>query len=396
MIINFPPKFLTIFIIFLFSKIGFSQTDSVFTIKGKINGLINDQWISLQNVEYEIFGIDSVKTINGEFSFTGLVNIPTLYRLNIGGSTKESFPFFVEKGSLTLDCQNKYPFGCEVKGSYNQLLLDEFAIREKLAWNPEVIEELKNTYSNYNEKAGFIRKQKFSNTIKTFSLLHSSDRAIAYLTSINSNYILDDDLEFIYQNFGKDLKKSIFAQEVFAEINMREVTKLGRKVSDIRQADLNGEKVSLWDFHGKYVLLYFWASGFEPCRIENRKLKKVYDKYKDWDFEVMAVSLDSVENEWNRAVMEDNLNWQNVADLKGWNNEIARKLNIQAIPYTLLLDREGEIIGKDLRAEELDNILNLIKATRESMPKEEKKKFKLKLFPKKKKSNAGALPGAIN
>jgi peroxiredoxin len=382
------------FCFLLIANISFAQNDTVFTIKGKINGLIADKWVSLQNIEYEHISIDSIKTINGEFIFSGFIKTPTLYKLKVGKSAKESFSFFVEKGVINLDCENKYPFGCDVKGSYNQHLVDEFAIQEKLAWNPEVIENLKNTYSNYNEKAGYIRKQKFSSTIRSFSQLHSSDRAIPYLASINSNYIFDEDLAFIYQNFSKSLKKSIFAQEILADINMRNATKMGKKLSDLKQKDLNGEKVSLWDFHGKYVLLYFWASGFEPCRTENLKLKKVYDKYKDWDFEVMAVSLDSVENDWNRAVLEDNLSWQNLSDLKGWDNEIARKLNIQAIPFTILLGREGEIIGKDLQAEELDNILNLIRATRESMPKKEKKKAKQN--PKKKKTKTGALPGATN
>lgn len=384
-------------IIATFSAKIIAQSDSVFSIKGKINGLINDQWIWLQNADEEQFIRDSVQTIGGEFTFSGRVKSPSLYRLNIGKSTKESFPFFIENTNISINCDYKYPFGCEVKGSYNHHLIDEFAIRETIAWNPEVIENLKSTYQNYNEKAGLIRKQKFSETIKSFVQLHPSDKAIAYLVSLNSNYILDNFLEDIYQNFGENLKKSVFASEVKAEIELRNSTKLGTSLANIKQNDLNGEKVNLSDFREKYVLLYFWASGFEPCRKENIKFKALYDKYKDWEFEVMAVSLDSVETEWHRAIMEDNLNWQNLSDLKGWDNEIAKKLNIQAIPYTILVDREGTIIGKDLRVEELDNILNLLKATMAAMVENEPpKKIKKKLFPFKKKSNAGALPGANN
>jgi peroxiredoxin len=398
MIIKYNLKKITFLFIFIYAfsvKIN-AQSDSVFTIKGKINGLINDQWIWLQNADEEQFIRDSVQTIAGEFIFTGSVKSPSLYRLSIGKSTKESFPFFIENTNISINCDYKYPFGCEVKGSYNHHLIDEFAIRETIAWNPEVIENLKSTYQNYNEKAGYIRKQKFSQTIKTFAQMHPSDKSIAYLVSLNSNYILDNELEIIYQNFGENLKTSVFAKEIKAEIDLRNSTQIGRKLGELKQNDLNGEKVSLLDFRKKYVLLYFWASGFEPCRVENVKLKKLYDKYKTWEFEVMAVSLDSVESEWHRAVMEDNLNWQNLSDLKGWNNEIAKKLNIQAVPYNILLDREGAVIGKDLRVEELDNILNLMKATIEAMPKEEEKKpFKIKL-PWKKKSNAGALPGANN
>lgn len=391
--------FLLFFVVNIFlNQSILAQKDSVYTITGKINGLGNDIWVWLQNADEGEQIVDSVKTVKGEFSFKGQLQNPSLYHLKIGKSTKETFPFFAENALIRINCDYKFPFGCEVIGSYNQLLIDEFAIKEKIVWNPAVIENLQNTYINFNEKAGYIRKQKFSEALKSFSMMHSGDKAIAYLTSTNSNYILDDDLQIIYNNFTEKLKKSIFALEIKAEIDMRNATKIGRKLVDIKQNDLNGEKVSLWDFREKYVLLYFWASGFEPCRMENVKLKKLYDKYKEWDFEIMAVSLDSVENDWNRAVMEDNLNWNNLSDLKGWNNEIAKKLNIQAVPYTILLDREGTIIGKDLRAEEIDNILNLIKSTRDAAPETHKKSKQnnilKKIFPKKSKNKTGSLPGA--
>ncbi len=402
MTINFRKLKYTVFffLYLLFSVKTFSQADSTFTIIGHLNGQVNDQWVWFQNADDEQFRLDSVKTIAGNFSFKGRVKSPSLYNLKIGKSSKETFPFFVENTKIDLNCEYIYPFSCEVKGSYNQLLIDEFAIKEKMAWNPIVIEKLKETYANYNEKAGYIRKQKFSETIKTYASLHANDKAIAYLTSLNSNYILDEELELIYNNFGPNLKYSIFTREIKTEIELRNATKIGKKLTDIKQTDLNGEKVSLWDFQGKYVLLYFWASNFEPCRKENQKLKKLYEKYKPWDFEIMAVSMDTEPEAWTRAIMEYGLNWQNLSDLKGWDNEIAKKLKIQTIPYTLLLDREGVIIGRDLRAEEIDNILNLIKATstaaanNNQTPSKKESFFKKKFL--KKKRNGGVLPGASN
>jgi peroxiredoxin len=395
---NISAKFYILFLALITFHYGISgQSNSLnetttFNISGKINGLINDQWIWLQNADEEQTIIDSTKTINGEFQFKGSVNYPTLYRLNIGKSIRESYPFFVENSNISLKCDYIFPFSCEVKGSYNQQLVDEFAIIEKIAWNPEVIKNMKNTYLNYNDKAGAIRKKTFSETIASFSEKHPNDRAVAYLVSSNSNYILDNDLVNIYYNFGDKLKSSIFSKEILAEIEMRNATKIGKKLPNIKQYDLNQEKVSLWDFREKYLLLYFWASGYEPCRIENTKLLKVYNKYKDWGFDVMAVSMDSVAAEWHRAVMEDNLSWQNVSDLQGWNNSIATKLSIRAVPYTILIDREGTIIGKDLQAEEIDNILNLMKATNDAAGKNKMKTKKRK----KVKSRAGALPGADN
>ncbi len=379
----------------------FAQSDSVYTITGKINGLQNDQWVWLQNADDNQLQIDSVKTNQGEFIFSGSVKNPTLYRINIGKSTKESFPLFIENNKITVQCDYKYPFTCEVRGSYNQHLVDEFAIRERLAWNPEVIENLKATYINFNEKAGYIRKQKFTEAIKTFVDLHTNDRAVAYLVSVNSNYILDSELENIYNLFGENLRSSDFAKEIKTEVDMRNLTKIGQNLSFIRQKDLNGDLVKLSDFKDKYVLLHFWASGFEPARTENYKLKKIYDKYRHKEFEVIAISLDSVEASLDRAILEDNLDWTNVSDLKGWNNEIAKKLGIQLVPFSILVDREGKIIARDFQPEELDNILNVITSARATLaidnPQKKQKPLFSKWFPKKtKKTNSGALPGAKN
>jgi peroxiredoxin len=232
-------------------------------------------------------------------------------------------------------------------------------------------------------------------------LKHPSDRASAYLVSLNSNYILDEELENIYDIFGPSLKTGEFAKEIKTDIEMRNATKIGTYLKDIKQKDLNGENINLYNLAGQYVLLHFWASGFAPSRTENYKLKKLYDKYKEYKFEVIAVSLDSVASDWERAVLEDNLDWNNVSDLKGWNNAIARKLAIQAIPFSLLLDKEGMIIGRDLRPEEIDNILNLMYSTskveKERLSAKRKQPLFEKLFPKKKpKNNGGALPGAKN
>ncbi len=168
MIIKRQKLFLVFLIILqiLFVKVAISQSDSAYVVSGKINGLNNDIWVWLQNNEDNQQSIDSIKTKNGEFGFIGTLAKPSLHLLKIGKSSKESFPFFIENTKIDINCDYKFPFGCEVKGSYNQHLIDEFAIREKLAWNQEVIESLKNTYINYSEKAGFIRKQRFSDTIK--------------------------------------------------------------------------------------------------------------------------------------------------------------------------------------------------------------------------------------
>jgi hypothetical protein len=69
------------------------------------------------------------------------------------------------------------------------------------------------------------------------------------------------------------------------------------------------------------------------------------------------VSLDKSKADWVKAIKEDGLEWTHVSDLKYWNSIAARDYNITGIPFSILLDKEGKIIAKNLRGAALDQKL---------------------------------------
>ena len=137
-------------------------------------------------------------------------------------------------------------------------------------------------------------------------------------------------------------------------------SKSGSAAPEINLPDPNGKNIALSSLKGKVVLIDFWASWCGPCRKEMPNVKKAYAKFKSKGFEIYGVSLDKEKQAWLDAIAQDGLTWLQVSDLQYWNCEAAKLYNVQAIPATVLVDRDGKIIAKNLRGPELEKKLQEI------------------------------------
>lgn len=128
--------------------------------------------------------------------------------------------------------------------------------------------------------------------------------------------------------------------------------KVGFPIGDIVLKNSKGETVTLASLKGKVVLIDFWATWCMPCKVEIPNIKRAYEAYKDKGFEVYGVSLDRDKSRW--LAEEKNLPWINVLDEGG---VYANMFNVQSIPFTILIDREGRIVTKNIRGAELEDRL---------------------------------------
>ena len=159
--------------------------------------------------------------------------------------------------------------------------------------------------------------------------------------------------EFIFQQKNKVKEEQNTRKELGINI--------GAIAPEINLKGPNGDLISLSSLKGKVVLLDFWASWCRPCRAENPNVVRLYKKYKDKGFTVYSVSLDQNKDKWLAAIVQDQLTWSNhVSELTGWKSSAGAKYGISSIPKTFLINKKGEIIGYDLRGNELEQKLSEI------------------------------------
>ena len=132
---------------------------------------------------------------------------------------------------------------------------------------------------------------------------------------------------------------------------------VGKKFTDVREADVNGEVHALSEYagKGKWVLVDFWASWCGPCKREMPNVVAAYKKYHDKGFEVVAYSFDRSKDDWAKAIQAWDMPWVHFLQTK-----VGDIYGVRSIPDNLLIDPDGVIVARGLRGEQLEERLSEI------------------------------------
>ncbi len=124
---------------------------------------------------------------------------------------------------------------------------------------------------------------------------------------------------------------------------------------DLELPDMFGKKIRLSSLAGKVILLDFWSAELGNSNQHNAELKELYAKYHNaaTPFEVYQVGIDTSKPLWISTVQEQALPWISVSDLRGRASSALGTYNVQQLPTNFLINKEGEIVGRDLRGNAL-------------------------------------------
>jgi peroxiredoxin len=354
-----------------------------FTIDGKLNGSSKDSLIFEEMTEKSLEPRATIMTdASGAFSFSDTAANPRLFFIRT--TQKEYVMMMVmagEKINITAD-KGKINETVKISGSPQSELVLEMnrqLIRatDKLDSLGAQFQSLKGR-GNDPEAETWIQTQygKLMEEQKTyitdFIQKHSTEPAslLALSNQLGQQPVLNPRTDFdlfekvdvqLFKRYPKsalvlNLHKYVAAMrpQIQTANSQAKLTGTGAIAPEISLPDPDGKTQSLSSLRGKIVLVDFWAGWCAPCRRENPNLVKAYNKYHSKGFEIFQISLDKTKPEWVAAIKQDGLNWIHVSDLKYWSSPVARQYGIESIPANYLLDKDGKIIGSNLRGADLE------------------------------------------
>lgn len=373
--------------IFLLLIISCTRTNT-FKITGIIENIESGKiYLDEQEIE-KIQPLDSVRiSKKGKFTFKGRTAYPKFYHMHL--DTNRILPLLIGPGEEVFIKSTKtdFPYRYDIEGSEGSQYIKD--LNDRLLLTRKKLDSLQNLINNTTaleeiRQSGLV--DEYNRVIedqRKFSLQFILD----HLTSMASIYAiyqkLDNDIYVLYKNRDIQILKitgaaldtiypesghvrSLVANAAYLEQQLRatDIQKLINETEsslpEIALPDPYGDTILLSSLKGKVVLLSFWASWDKKSTDYNPQLLEIYNSYHSSGFEIYQVSLDTKKETWMQTIEYDELPWISVSDLSYPESYVAAIYNITSLPTTYLINRHGDISGKNLSIADLNRRIGFL------------------------------------
>lgn len=374
-------KWITLSLCLLMSAFAFGQSENNeeqpfkgYEISGYITGkyigkvyLVKEDWMHGPQTK-----VDSCEVKEGRFQFKGdtVPEYSVIYFIQ--SQDGQLAPIFLEEGRMNITMRADYFLGSVTKGTVNNNLWSLHQLQTRywvdsmlLASNTHYMRYGRGSYEVEDSLFKFRTREQNSKKLnmEKYMAKFYNDQAFAPFIMLfeMTNELSLEELKELRGQLDEKLNNHPYTKEL-DEIIANKEFKVGVEAPEFSIKGMNGEEIELKNYAGKYVLLDFWASWCGPCRNEMPNVVKLYKECKGKDFEIIGISLDQKPEPWKKAVKDLKMTWPQACDFQVWYGPVARKYNLSAVPYTVLINPEGKIEALNLRGEELiDTIKTALK-----------------------------------
>lgn len=354
------------------------QSDSV-KISGRLLGM-SSRMVYVEKVTGgETKLLDSVTlSATGDYKFTieNVGKTPTHYNIVYHG---ERIPLLITGGErITLNTVGSPLRSYTVEGSDESELLSEFNrfYIEGMGRLTSILEEYSGSTISDNQKIAMM--QKYTQEYRTIKreqlrfIIENKSKIAAvialYQRMPNEKYLFSNRDDIIYFRTVADAIEESYPTSPFLPTLRTDIARMeARKslASQIKEAgypdfelpDMYGKSIRLSSLTGKVVLLAFWSAESGRMNNLNAEFKELYERFAVRGFEIYQVGIENSKAVWINAVQEQRLPWISVGDLRGELSPILGMYNIKTLPANFLIDREGNIVAKNIYGKDLERQL---------------------------------------
>lgn len=342
----------------------------------EITGTVSNAELNGKYVYLYAFGaedtapMDSALVQNGAFTLKGSQNAPALTtlcfaedvvepaRAAAGENAPYAVTFILENGKLQVALDSVSTVSGTPENDALKTLQGELkSIRSGLDQLAADMKSEDAALMNAAEQKYDEMDRKVTEAVANYILSHTDKQSAAKLM-YDFRYSLNEAQQNEIIARADSVFKSVPGiDKMIDHLTVLQTVAVGKPFADFEMADASGKMHKLSEFVGNgknVVLIDFWASWCPPCRKEMPSLVNAYKQYKNKGFDIVGISLDSKPEAWAKGVKDLNITWTQLSDLQGWKNSAAALYGVNSIPHTLLVDKDGTIIAKNLHGEELD------------------------------------------